>query len=171
MTTTLVPRADNVPQKSGHPAGEEGGDRGRHIVVGVDGSEESKDALRWAAGQAQLRGASLDVVTCWQPPVVPYGVWAGYDGGEEARETVDGTVHEVLSVAEEGDVTVTVVEGDPRLALTEAGKNAELLVVGTRGHGLFAGFLLGSVSRYCVGHASCPVVVVPHCQRGAGPLK
>ncbi len=69
--------------------------RGQHtygrIVVGLDGSEGSKDALRWAARQAELTGDSLDVVMTWEVPVVPYGVWAGYDAGAEAKETLDAT--------------------------------------------------------------------------------
>ena len=66
------------------------------IVVGLDGSEGSKDALRWAARQAELTGASLDVVMTWEVPVVPYGVWTGYDAGGQAQETLDATVEEIL---------------------------------------------------------------------------
>ncbi len=132
------------------------------IVVGVDGSEGSKEALRWAAGQAQLTGASLEVVTAWEVPVVPYGIWAGYDAGPEAQETLQQTVQEVLGTVEEGDVVLRATEGRPAFTLLEAAEKADLLVVGSsRGHGAFVGLLLGSVGPECLTHASCPVVVVP----------
>ena len=131
------------------------------IVVGIDGSEGSKCALRWAARQGELTGASLEVVMTWEVPVLPYGVWAGYDASDQAQETLDATVEEVLGSRNPGHVVATVTEGRPEWALLEAAKKADLLVVGGRGHGLFAGLLLGSVSQHCAAHASCPVVVVP----------
>jgi nucleotide-binding universal stress UspA family protein len=137
-------------------------DRKPRIVVGVDGSEGSKDALRWAARQAKLTGALLDVVMTWEVPVVPYGVWAGYDASGEAKETLNETVQEVLGGANPDDVVVTAPEGRPAQTLLEEAKDADLLVVGCRGHGPFAGLLLGSVSQHCATHAPCPVVVVPH---------
>jgi nucleotide-binding universal stress UspA family protein len=164
MTTTLVPRTKDSPRPSG-PSVRQSGDHRGLIVVGVDGSEESKDALRWAAGEAQMRGASLRVVICWQLPVVPYGVWAAYDAGQESKDIVDEEVHQVLGFVADDYVITSVVEGEPRLTLLEAAKDADLLVVGTRGHGLFAGLLLGSVSQYCVKHARCPVAVVHHGQQ------
>ena len=140
-------------------------DRGHHahgrIVVGLDGSEGSKDALRWAARQATLTGASLDVVMTWEVPVVPYGVWTGYDAGGQAQETLDATVEEILGRSNPGQVVATVTEGRPEWALLQAARKADLLVVGGRGHRPFACLLLGSVSRHCASHASCPVVVVP----------
>jgi nucleotide-binding universal stress UspA family protein len=138
------------------------GRRGR-VVVGVDGSEGSKDALRWAAGQAQLTGAPLDVLMSWEMPTVPYGVWAGYDFGRDARETVGQMVDEVLGATRGLSVRVTVVEGKPGPVLLTASEGAALLVVGGRGNGPLAALLLGSVSRYCVTHARCPLVVVPRC--------
>jgi nucleotide-binding universal stress UspA family protein len=165
MTTTLAPQSDETAVRKGRAIGP--GGRRRRVVVGVDGSEGSKEALRWAAREAQLRDASLAVVMCWEYPIVPYGVWAFYDAGLEAKETLDRAVYDVLGVGEDGDVTVTVVEGRPGMELLEQAKNADLLVLGTRGRGLFAGLLLGSVSQHCVAHASCPVVVVPHCGQDA----
>ena len=140
----------------------ERGHAGPRIVVGVDGSKSSKDALRWAARQADLTGASLDVVMSWELPIVPYGAWTGYDAGEDAQRLLDETVDEVLGETPERDVVITVAEGEPAVTLLEAAKRADLLVVGGRGDGPFAGLFLGSVGHRCVTHAPCPVVVVPH---------
>ena len=133
------------------------------IVVGVDGSDPSTRALRWAAHQAKLTGTKLKVVTSWEYP--PTLGWAppypsDFDPNEDARKAVQDTIDTVLGpeAAVVGEVDVT--EGHPAFVLTEAARGAELLVVGSRGHGAFAGMLLGSVSEYCAAHASCPVVVV-----------
>ena len=139
------------------------------VVVGVDGSEGSKDALRWALGYARLAGASVHALTAWQYP--PSYAWAPaiFDQADlegDARAALKQTLEDV--VATEGPVTVQtqVVQGPPALALLRAAADADLLVVGSRGHGAFAGMLLGSVSEHCVHHATCPVVVVHHpCER------
>ena len=135
------------------------------IVVGVDGSESSKRALRWAADQAKLVGAELVVVTTWEYP--PTLGWAppypsDFDPNEDARKALTETVNGVLGPDPGVVVRLTVTEGHPAFVLTEAAQGADLLVVGSRGHGAFAGMLLGSVSEYCAAHASCPVVVVRH---------
>jgi nucleotide-binding universal stress UspA family protein len=138
----------------------------RRIVVGVDGSEPSKHALRWAVRQAELTGASVDAINAWDVPL--------YAGVAPIFET--GTEGEVLAKAGERVLTETlaevagerpsvavhprVVEGHPAVALLRAAEGADLLVVGCRGHGAFVSALLGSVSQYCVHHAPCPVVVV-----------
>jgi nucleotide-binding universal stress UspA family protein len=100
---------------------EQGHEDGDRIVVGVDGSDSSKEALAWAVRQAALTGAVVDAVTAWQIP--------SYNAAR---------------------------------ALLDAAKGAGLLVVGSRGHAGFTEALLGSVGQYCVHHAECPVVVVPH---------
>jgi nucleotide-binding universal stress UspA family protein len=137
-------------------------DRRRRIVVGVDGSEGSKDALRWAKREAELTSASLDVIMTWEVPVVPYGVWAGYDASTTTETILKETVAEVVGGDNSTDVVLTAVEGRPVPVLLNAAKKADLLVVGSRGHGPLTAFLLGSVSLQCVSHAPCPVVVVPH---------
>jgi|SRR4051794_21236671 len=131
------------------------------IVVGVDGSTASTDALRWAARQADLTGASLEAVTAWSYPTT-YGfpVIADVDWEKGALTVLDEAVDKALG--READVTRRAVEGHAALVLTEAAQGAELLVVGSRGHGGFAGLLLGSVSEHVVTHAPCPVVVVRH---------
>ena len=133
------------------------------IVVGVDGSEASMRALRWAADQAKLTGASLTVVTTWEFP--PTFGWAppypsDFDPDKDARAALQKHVDAVLGSEPEVAVQLDVVEGHPAFVLTETARDAELLVVGSRGHGAFAGMLLGSVSEYCAAHASCPVVIV-----------
>jgi nucleotide-binding universal stress UspA family protein len=134
----------------------------RRIVVGVDGSEGSKHALRWAARQAGFTGATLEAVTGWEYPAF-YG-WApalpeDLDYEDLARRGLTDTLGEVF-----GDhpprLETRVVPRHPALALVEASEGAELLVVGTRGYGGVADALLGSVSTYCVHHAHCPVTVI-----------
>ncbi|WP_042418199.1 universal stress protein [Streptacidiphilus anmyonensis] len=138
------------------------------IVVGVDGSPSSLDALRWAVGQARATGAVVDAIATWQQPALVYG--PGYYVPPVADSDLDQGVAKVLndSVAQalDGGVGVEidqrVVEGHPAQALLEAARGAALLVLGNRGHGGFAGALLGSVGQHCVQHAPCPVVIVRH---------
>jgi nucleotide-binding universal stress UspA family protein len=142
----------------------------RRIVVGVDGSENAKTALRWAIGQARLTGAALEAVTAWQDPAMSgfsYG-WSPmlFDGDSIAtltEKTLDETVAEVTGHDDGRPVPITtrVVQGHPVQVLLNAAAGARLLVLGSRGHGTFAGILLGSVSQHCVQHAPCPVVIVP----------
>jgi nucleotide-binding universal stress UspA family protein len=140
------------------------------IVVGVDGSEPSRRALRWAADQAKLTGAELNVVTTWEYP--PTLGWAppypsDFDPNQDARKALQDTVEAVLGSDPGVVVHHVVTEGHPAFVLTEAAQGAALLVVGSRGHGAFAGMLLGSVSEYCASHAPCPVVVVRHADDNA----
>lgn len=134
------------------------------IVVGVDTSESSKDALLWAAQQAQLTGASLRVVMAWEIPTMAF--WAplpeGLDLSKDARDALEETIREALGPDPKVPITTVVAEGHPAPVLLEQSRDAELLVVGSRGHGEFTGMLLGSVSEHCVAHAPCPVVVVRH---------
>jgi nucleotide-binding universal stress UspA family protein len=136
------------------------------IVVGVDGSDASRDALRWAAGQAAVTGATLWAITTWHIPMINYG--AAMPGSIEAdvtrdsKEALDQALSEVVGPEPSIKVVADVVEGHPADVLVRAAEEAELLVVGSRGHGAFKGMFLGSVSTHCVSHASCPVVVVRH---------
>jgi nucleotide-binding universal stress UspA family protein len=132
------------------------------ILVGLDGSDASKAALAWAADEARKRGASVECLTCWSWPT-SYG-WAitipqEFDPAADAQRVLDETLAPVR--AEYPDVTfrTAVVQGPPAPALVEASGHAELLVVGSRGHGEFAGMLLGSVSAHCAAHAHCSVVI------------
>ena len=146
-------------------------DREHRIVVGVDGSLCSKTALRWAMNQARQTGAEVEAVAAWQFPTV-YGAGFGYaypsatfDGDSAAADALKALDETVSEVSAESDqpvkVLTRVAEGHPAEVLITAAAGARMLVVGTRGHGSFAGILLGSVSQHCVQHAPCPVVVVP----------
>lgn len=133
------------------------------IVVGVDGSASSKEALRWAAAEAQRSGAVLEVVMAWDNPY--RDMWLpsdppGTDRLALVKRTVNDLVDEVLGSPPPITVATAAAEGPPAQVLVRAAHGAELLVVGSRGHGGFAGVLIGSVSLHCVSHAPCPVVVV-----------
>jgi nucleotide-binding universal stress UspA family protein len=125
------------------------------VVVGVDGSEGSWMALRWAVDEAAIRGARLSVVHAW---TTAYAVPPG--GQRLLHEMVDGTV--ARAERPPPDIELLPVEEPPAPALLHRAKGAGLLVVGGRGRGGFAALLLGSVSQQCLHHASCAVVVVPH---------
>ena len=130
------------------------------VVVGVDGSEESRLALRWAFEYSQMSGAPLEAVIAWKIPA-SYGWPTSYDDVDlekRAQETLQETVRDVLG--ESAPVTRRLAHGHPAIALVAASEHAQLLVVGSRGHGAFTGMLLGSVSQHCVQHAHCPVVVI-----------
>jgi nucleotide-binding universal stress UspA family protein len=139
------------------------------VVVGVDGSEESRLALRWAFNYGQMSGAPVEAVIAWKIPA-PYGWAASYDDVDlekQAQETLDETVRNVLG--DNAVVTRRVEHGPPAPALIAASEHAQLLVIGSRGHGEFAGMLLGSVSQHCARHAHCPVVIFRKGKSGSGP--
>ena len=132
------------------------------IVVGVDGSRSSLDALAWAAHQSELTGDRLDVVAAWQWPQ-SYG-WAvptpdDYDPETALQREIEPGVDAVRAEYPAVEVEIRVINGHPAPVLVEASKGADLLVVGSRGHGEFVGMLIGSVSEYCAAHALCPVLV------------
>jgi nucleotide-binding universal stress UspA family protein len=141
-----------------------GTDEGRgRIVVGVDGSEGSAKAMRWAAEEARLRDATLVVVHGWEVPYAGEMTYAGdvltmYQEG--AAELVDQVV-EAAGLPPEQAVERRPVHDSPVRALTDAAEDADLLVVGSRGRGGFAGLLLGSVSSQISRHGTRPVVVIP----------
>jgi nucleotide-binding universal stress UspA family protein len=133
------------------------------IVVGVDGSAGSRDALRWAIRQAELTGSALEAVIAWQYPAF-FG-WApvGPDDADFAKiaeQTLASALTEAFGAEYPGWVHSRVIEGYPAQVLTEAADGADLLVVGCRGYGGLADALLGSVSTYCVHHANGPVTVI-----------
>lgn len=133
------------------------------IVVGVDGSPDSVQALRWAAEYSQRFNAPLQTLATWQLPIT-YGntYYSEQDHAsfeDQARTKLVETVREALG--EDAQATVRIERGHPSHVLVQASKEAQLLVVGSRGLGSFKGTLLGSVSQHCVMHARCPVMVVP----------
>ncbi|MFF4603238.1 universal stress protein [Streptomyces sp. NPDC001339] len=137
------------------------------IVVGVDGSESSKEALRWAVHQGRLTHCPVHAVIAWEYPPL-FGSIGWLDAPQElapdakvwAGQSLDRAVEEVVGAAEAARIRTTVAYGTPAAVLLEAAEDAALLVVGSRGHGGFTGALLGSVSWHCTQHAPCPVVVV-----------
>ena len=133
------------------------------IVVGVDGSPSSREALRWAVRQAALTGSVLDAVIAWHDPASYAGyAWLIADtcdrnlAAKTLSESVDGAIPAGSVVA----VRQRVMEGHAARVLLDAARGADLLVVGSHGHGGFPGTLLGSVSRHCVQHSPCPVVII-----------
>jgi nucleotide-binding universal stress UspA family protein len=137
------------------------------IVVGVDGSPSSRAALRWAVRQATLTGGIVDAVIAWQIPVMlegygwaPIGVEEAIDFEAEAKKTIEAVISEEVEPADQHLVTSRVVNGHPAQVLLDAASGADLLIVGSRGHGAFAEALLGSVGHYCVHHAHCPVLIM-----------
>ena len=137
-------------------------DEAPRIVVGVDGFESSQAALRWAIHQAKLTGAVVEAVTAWQIPVgtglVPATDMPDYQ--DDARMVLTEAITETCMIDDEVEVRLRVVEGRAAQVLLDAAQGAELLVLGSRGHGGLAEALLGSVGQYCVHHAPCPVVVM-----------
>jgi len=130
------------------------------IVVGVDGSEGSTDALRWAAGQAQLTGASLRVIASWRWPSYVTRVPPGADPAGDTERTLRDSVAPLRDEFPDLDISEHVVQGPAGPSLLTHSENATLLVVGARGRAAFPGMLLGSVAEYCVRNGPCPVVVV-----------
>jgi len=139
------------------------------IVVGVDGSQGAKNALRFALEEARLRQATLRAVHAWRfgyigvTGIEGFSPLYGADLGELRRNAeglLDGTLHEVVSDASDIDLERLVVEGAAATVLVDQSRGADLLVVGSRGHGGFTGLLLGSVGQQCAQHSACPVVIV-----------
>jgi nucleotide-binding universal stress UspA family protein len=139
------------------------------IVVGVDGSPASLAALQWAADQAFLSGARLEVVNVYEPvPEISYA-FGGYPAvnpvdpraaERSALKALEGSVHRAARGGDDDIELVALSDGSPSKALTQLAADADMLVVGAhRRHGL--GLLLGSTAASCVRHARCPVVVVP----------
>lgn len=138
------------------------------IVVGVDHSEGAKAALRFAFEEAKLRRAKLRVVHAWLYGAIAPGVdsfypAAGADLSEvraAAEQTFDATLRSSLPDTDSVEVEQRLVEGRPAGVLVNESRDADMLVVGSRGHGGFTGLLLGSVSQQVSHHADCPVVIV-----------
>jgi nucleotide-binding universal stress UspA family protein len=132
------------------------------IVVGVDGSEASIEALRQAQSLAVPLGAQVIATVCWEFPQVYGGYVAmGIDDFEEsAKQVLKESLAKVFGPDLPDNVVSRVVRGHTRESLIEASREADMIVLGRRGHGGFGGLLIGSVSSACVAHAHCPVLVV-----------
>jgi nucleotide-binding universal stress UspA family protein len=158
------------------------------IVVGVDGSPESKRALLRAIEEGRLRGATVDAVYVFEPPRrtladsligLPYGRPPGggeispYDheqemvrSGEQATDNARAAIERFIDAALESDLgprpgLVVLAHESPAEALIDQSRVADLLVIGTRGLGGFKGMLVGSVAQHCIQHARCPMLILP----------
>jgi nucleotide-binding universal stress UspA family protein len=130
------------------------------VVVGVDGSTGSRDAVRWAAAYAKLVGAELKAVSSWRWPNYITRIPPGVDLEADTRHTLEQVIAEISAEYPEVPVSDRVVEGPAGPALLSQATDASLLVVGAHGRAAFPGMLLGSVAEYCVRSGPCPVVVV-----------
>jgi nucleotide-binding universal stress UspA family protein len=130
------------------------------IVVGVDGSEHSNTALRWALKEAECHSGTVTAVLAWQVPFLSFP--GAFDRDELEKAYKAFLIETVSAVAPKPAVPLEtlVAEGDPTEAMVEASKDADLLVLGIRGRSPFAGLLLGSVSQGAAATAHCPVVLV-----------
>lgn len=136
------------------------------IVVGVDGSENSLDALRWGAREAAAHGCTLHAVSTFSTPIMSTGYEMAVVDPADLQAAADAALGAAVdTVRNEGllddvEVDTVAVEGHAGERLISMSENAQQLVVGSRGHGGFMGLLLGSVTTYVVNHARCPVTVV-----------
>jgi nucleotide-binding universal stress UspA family protein len=130
------------------------------IVVGVDGSEHSNAALRWALAEAEVHSGMVTVVLAWQLPFLSFP--GAFDREELEQAYKKYLIETVSAVVPKPAVPLEtlVAEGDPTASVVEASKGADLLVLGIRGRSPFAGLLLGSVSQGAAANAHCPVVLV-----------
>ncbi len=132
------------------------------VLVGMDGSQQSRQAMRWAAHLARTFGAPLTVVTGWEfPTALGYGApVTDWDPEDDMRRVQAEAIVEVFGDEPPGDLGRVLQPGGAARVLIEASEDALMLVVGSRGHGGFTGLLLGSVSAAVAEHASCPVLIV-----------
>ena len=137
-------------------------DRSTLIVVGVDGSDASKEALRWAVDQAGCTGGQVEAVVAWNfPPYIGMAlVTDEFDYRAQAKAVLESSISDALGSDRPAYLRISVVKGNAARVLIDASRGAALLVVGNRGYGGFSEALLGSVGQHCTQHASCPVVIV-----------
>jgi len=132
------------------------------VIVGVDGSAQSQQALRWAAQFASMTGAHLVAVGAWElPGTIGWAAWPqDWDPGRDAEKALTSTVDDAFGADRPKNLRLIVREGGAARILLEESKGAQMLVVGSRGLGGFMGLLQGSVSANVAEHAACPVLVV-----------
>ena len=145
----------------------------RLVVVGVDGSPESRTALRWGQYFARDLDCDLEAIMVWQAPMAfefnMTTVIRDWDPHHECEKSLTEIVDDVFGQHRPARLRLTVLGGYPARCLVERANAATILVVGSRGHGAFASVALGSVSQRCVEHATCPVVVVKAANEPPGP--
>lgn len=132
-----------------------------HIVVGVDGSESSIEVLRFAIRTAKAFGTSLEAITVWDYPVGSEAIlFTDWSPEQDAREILATVTSEVFNTSRPSWFSTATKRGSAARTLIEESAGAEMLILGSRGHGGFVGLLLGSVSAACAAHAHCPVLIV-----------
>ena len=139
------------------------------VLVGTDGSSNASAALQWALDYARMSHAMLRVLHAWHYPYASSEAGAMMAPPPQVfEEGAQATLDQALGGVDTSGVVVEtcVREGSAASALLEAAKDADVLVVGARGHGGFAGMILGSVATQCARHAEIPTVVVPHASSG-----
>jgi nucleotide-binding universal stress UspA family protein len=136
--------------------------RHKRVVAGTDGSSAPIAALRWALYYAALSGSATEVIVAWDWPANigwEFSVPGDFDPEMSAEQVLDVLIGQLRAEFPDQIINGKVMQGHPAPILVSASSHADLLVVANRGHGEFAGMLLGSVSEHCVAHAHCPVVV------------
>lgn len=131
------------------------------VVVGIDGSEPSVGALKWAVTYARARKGRVLAVTGWEVPwtIFVSPTYTESDYAREARKALERVVRDATREDTDVPVDTRLIQSRPAHALTMAAEGADLLVVGSHGQGELPGMHLGSVATYCVHHAPCPVLV------------
>lgn len=146
------------------------------VVVGIDGSDTARSAARWAAREAELRGMKLELVSAWEIPVYSYAFGYGIAAIPEelqkglvarAEDALTSALRDARAEARDVEMETIVMQGQPANVLLDVSKDADLLVLGSRGLGGFRDLLLGSVSQQCAHHSMCPVVIVRHVDQAA----
>ncbi|MET0713939.1 MAG: universal stress protein [Mycetocola sp.] len=152
-----------MTSNDGGNAADQGDSGTARIVVGVDGSESSVKALREARRLADALGAPLEAVAVWQQSHSMYDFYQSQSGWTPEKD-IEKLLRDAADAAFGSDhpsrFTMSMLQGPPAKALIRHSAGAEMLVLGSRGHGGFSGLLLGSVSSACVAHATCPVLIV-----------
>jgi nucleotide-binding universal stress UspA family protein len=131
------------------------------IVVGVDGSDASIDALRWAGRLGVALGSEIDAISSWEYPG-SYGLGSmpvEWNPADDAAQSLATALKSAFGDDQPAGIRLRVVQGQPAKVLIDASADARMLIVGSRGHGGFVGLLIGSVSTACAEHAGCPVLV------------
>lgn len=137
--------------------------KGEQIIVGIDGSANARAALRWSISHART-GDTIRLLHAWSasPAIVDAGLARADDGtAAQALLRHEASRAHNLGPSPGVEITTSAVQGDPRVALIEAAREADLLVIGARGHSGISGLLMGSACSYLTRHAPCPTVVVP----------
>ncbi|NNN19598.1 MAG: universal stress protein [Acidimicrobiaceae bacterium] len=132
------------------------------IVVGVDGSPSSNAALDWAAQEAEIRGAALELIHAWNYPNLGYGGYVAVleDFEKDASNILNDVVATVREAHPNLKLVSSLLQGPTAQTIMERAKEADMVVVGSRGRGGFTGLLLGSVGQQLVHHCQIPVVII-----------